>query len=84
MLMPDFPQLRFTEWFLVIQKPLIILENNNTHSDDDRVQLPNIGRHICFNVTTFRNRCEVDEAKAEDMLRSRCYMTKVPSCVLTK
>lgn len=35
-------------------------------------------------MTTFRNSFEVDEEKAEDMSRSRCYMTEVPSCVLTK
>lgn len=37
-----------------------------------------------FTVTTFRSCFEADEEKAEDMLRSRCCVTKVPSCVLTK
>lgn len=37
-----------------------------------------------FTVITFRSCLETDEEKAEDMLRSRCCVTKVPSCVLTK
>lgn len=54
------------------------------HNDDYQVWIPDIEGHICFTVTAFTKGFEIDEEKTEDMLRSRCCMTKEPSCVLTK
>lgn len=56
--------------------------NNNKHNNYNQVQFPNIGKqYICF----YCHSCfEIDEEKADNMLRSRCCMTKVPSCELTK
>lgn len=59
--------------------------SNNKHNDDYQFQLPNIEREpIYCTLTSFRYCFEIDKEKAKDMLRSRCCVTKVPSCVLTK